>query len=197
MAKEIILYNLADHVTEEEFKDYVSNEKGPLIESLPSVKKYTLVQITKSPTGEIPHKYIGIVDISSIEDFIQFFRQRPIHEKYLHSELQERHENIFAYAWLTDDIGYIHFNRFSDVEKSVAVIDEIIAFTLRSLGQGTKVACEITLMAADAGLIPAEKEIIAIGGTGHGADTAAVLLSANSQDLFELRILEILCKPRT
>lgn len=75
-------------------------------------------------------------------------------------------------------------------------IDEIIAFTLRSLGQGTKVACEITLMAVDAGLVPAEKEVIAIGGTGRGADTAAVIYSANSQDLFDLRILEILCKPR-
>ena len=71
MAKEIILYNLADHVTDEEFKDYVNNEKGPLIESLPSVKKYTLVHITKSPTGEIPHKYIGIVDITSVKDFSQ------------------------------------------------------------------------------------------------------------------------------
>ena len=71
MAKEIILYNLADHVTDGEFNDYVKNEKGPLIESLPSVKKYTLVHITKSPTGEIPHEYMGIVDITSIEDFLK------------------------------------------------------------------------------------------------------------------------------
>ena len=71
MAREIILYNLADHVTDKEFNDYVQNEKGPLIESLPSVKKYTLVHVTKSPTGEIPHEYIGIVDITSIEDFLQ------------------------------------------------------------------------------------------------------------------------------
>jgi len=75
-------------------------------------------------------------------------------------------------------------------------LDEIIAFTLRSFGQGMKVACEITVMAADAGLIPAGEEIIAIGGSGRGADTAAVLLSANAQDFFDLRVLEILCKPR-
>ena len=71
MAKEIILYNLADHVTDEEFKDYVTKDKGPLIESLPSVKKYTLVKVTKSPTGEIPYKYVGIVDITSVDDFLQ------------------------------------------------------------------------------------------------------------------------------
>ncbi len=75
-------------------------------------------------------------------------------------------------------------------------LDEIIAFTLRNFGQGMKVACEITIMAADAGLIPAGEEIIAIGGSGRGADTAAVILSANAQDFFDLRVLEILCKPR-
>ncbi len=71
MAKEIILYNLAPHVTDEEFKEYATNEKGPLIESLPSVKKYTLVKITGSPSEKIPHKYIGIVDITSVDSFLQ------------------------------------------------------------------------------------------------------------------------------
>ena len=71
MAKEMIFYNLADHVTAKEFNDYVTNEKGPLIESLPSVKKYTLVHVTQSPTGDIPHEYIGTVDITSIEDFLK------------------------------------------------------------------------------------------------------------------------------
>lgn len=75
-------------------------------------------------------------------------------------------------------------------------IDEIIAFALRTFGQGTKVCCEITVMAADAGHIPAGEEIIAIGGTGRGADTALVIRAANAQDFFDLRVLEILCKPR-
>jgi hypothetical protein len=34
MAKEIILYNLAENVTDEEYKDYVTREKGPILESL-------------------------------------------------------------------------------------------------------------------------------------------------------------------
>jgi len=32
VAKRIILYNLADNVTDEQFKDYVVSEKGPLID---------------------------------------------------------------------------------------------------------------------------------------------------------------------
>lgn len=75
-------------------------------------------------------------------------------------------------------------------------LEEIMAFTLRNFCQGIKVVCEITIMAADAGLVPAGEEIIAIGGTGRGADTAAVIRSANAQDFFDLRVLEILCKPR-
>jgi uncharacterized protein len=75
-------------------------------------------------------------------------------------------------------------------------IDEIMAFTLRTFCQGIKVACEITVMAADAGLVPAGEEIIAIGGTGRGADAAAAIAAANAQDFFDLRVLELICKPR-
>jgi len=75
-------------------------------------------------------------------------------------------------------------------------VDEIIAFTLRNFCEGTKVACEITLMGADAGLVPATREVLAIGGTGRGADTAVLLRAANAQDWFDLRILEFVCKPR-
>lgn len=82
MAKEIILYNLADNVTDEEFKDYATKDKGPLIESLPSVKKYTLVKITKSPTGEIPYKYVGIVDITSVDDFLQKDAQSQTYQDF-------------------------------------------------------------------------------------------------------------------
>jgi len=74
-------------------------------------------------------------------------------------------------------------------------LDEIVAFVLRSFSQGVKVACETTMMAADAGLVPAGEAIIAIAGTGRGADTAAVILSANAQDFFDLRVLELLCMP--
>jgi uncharacterized protein len=75
-------------------------------------------------------------------------------------------------------------------------LDEIISFVLRNFCEGLKVCCEITVMAADAGLVPAGEEIMAIGGTGKGADTAAVVLAANAQDFFDLRVLEIVCKPR-
>lgn len=75
-------------------------------------------------------------------------------------------------------------------------VDEIVAYTLRVFGEGVKVAAEIALMAADAGLVRTDREAVAIGGTGRGADTAVVLTPANAQTFFDLRIHEIICKPR-
>ena len=74
-------------------------------------------------------------------------------------------------------------------------LEEIIAYTLRIFGEGMKVVCEITLMAADAGFIPVDRPAIAIAGTGHGADTAVVLKPANAQTFFDMRVMEVLCKP--
>lgn len=73
---------------------------------------------------------------------------------------------------------------------------ELMAQTLRMLGQGVKVALEISVMALDAGLIPHGEEIIAVGGAGRGADTALVLTPEHSQQIFKSRIKEIICKPR-
>jgi hypothetical protein len=75
-------------------------------------------------------------------------------------------------------------------------LEEIMAYTLRIFGEGTKVACEIALMAADAGLVRTDEAVIAIAGTGRGVDTALVLRPANAQTFFDMRIMEILCKPR-
>lgn len=74
-------------------------------------------------------------------------------------------------------------------------LDEIIAFTLRLFGQGIKVVAEISLMAADAGLVRTDVPVLAIAGSGGGADTAAVMLPTNAQTFFDLRILEIICRP--
>ena len=72
----------------------------------------------------------------------------------------------------------------------------IVAHTLRMLGQGTKVCVEIAVMALDAGLIPHGEDIMAIGGSGRGADTAAVLRPAHAKDFFDCKVREIVCKPR-
>jgi hypothetical protein len=74
---------------------------------------------------------------------------------------------------------------------------EIIAETLKLFGtEGIKVAVEVAVMAADAGLVPTDREIIAVGGTGGGADTALVLTAAHMNNFFDLEVREIVAKPR-
>ena len=72
---------------------------------------------------------------------------------------------------------------------------ELIANTLRLFGEGTKVCVEIAVMAADAALIPVDRDIICIAGTGRGADTALVIKPAHSTNFFDLKVRKILCKP--
>jgi hypothetical protein len=73
---------------------------------------------------------------------------------------------------------------------------ELIANTLRLLGEGTKVCVEIVVMAADAGLIPFDRDVIAIAGTDRGADTALVVKPANASTFFDLKVRETIAKPR-
>jgi len=70
-------------------------------------------------------------------------------------------------------------------------LDEIIANTLRVFGEGMKVAIEIVLMAADSGLIRTDEDVISIGKY----DTAIIVRPANTQNFFDLKVKEILCKP--
>jgi len=66
---------------------------------------------------------------------------------------------------------------------------EIIANTLRIFGQGVKVA-------ADHGLVPFE-DCVFVAGTGRGADTATVIRPAASNNFFNLKVREIICKPKS
>lgn len=74
-------------------------------------------------------------------------------------------------------------------------VEEIIAHVLRLFGPGVKVACEVTCMATDSGLIKSGEDSIGVGGTGGGADTAILVKSTNTHTFFDLRIREIICKP--
>lgn len=71
----------------------------------------------------------------------------------------------------------------------------IIAQTLRLFGQGMKVCVEIVAMAADAGMIPADRDVVVIAGSSRGSDTAVIIKPANSRRLFDMVVKEIIAKP--
>lgn len=107
------------------------------------------------------------------------------------AELNQKGIQVLFTTHLLAGVDRAIRNKFGGVYPS-----EIMAQTLRMLGQGVKVCVEISGMALDAGLIPYGEEIIAIGGTGKGADTAAVIAPAHSNYFFDTKVKEIICKPR-
>jgi hypothetical protein len=108
------------------------------------------------------------------------------------AEILEKGGTILTATHAFGGVGRAVRRRFNTYQ-----LDDIIAQTLRLFGEGTKVACEIALMAADAGLVRTDEEIISIGGTASGADTALVIKPAHTQDFFELKVNEVLRKPRS
>jgi hypothetical protein len=71
----------------------------------------------------------------------------------------------------------------------------IVADTLRMFSQGMKVCVEIAIMAAEHGFITPDEDVVAVGGSGHGADTAVVMRPAYAGNLFDTRIRAVLCMP--
>ena len=104
-----------------------------------------------------------------------------------------------------EDVGiktYIGAHAFSGAARGVtnkyggfSPLD-IVADTLRMFCHGIKVSAEISIMAADAGLVPVGEKIIAIGGRGHGVDTAVILTPVNAKNLFDLKFHEIIAMPK-
>lgn len=98
---------------------------------------------------------------------------------------------IYTGTMITHSLETAMAKQFSGVYPTL-----LVAQTLRRFGEGIKVCCEMTMMATDAGLIPESEEIVTVAGTGYGADAVAVLRAAASKRFFDLKVLEILAKPR-
>lgn len=72
----------------------------------------------------------------------------------------------------------------------------LVAQVLMLFCQGIKVCVEIVMEACDAGLVPEGEEVVAVAGTGWGADTVCLVRSVASKRFLDLRVLEIAAKPR-
>lgn len=70
-----------------------------------------------------------------------------------------------------------------------------------TLGQGFKVAVEVILIAADKGLVKLYEDVIGVGGSGEGADTAIVARATPTKEIFSsdkskrLEVREIIAMP--
>ena len=104
-------------------------------------------------------------------------------------DLEKKGATVISATHALSGVERSLFNKYSGAYPVL-----IIADTLRLFGQGTKVAVEVAIMATDGGALSG-KDIVSIGGTGKGADTALILKPANQSHLFDLRVREMVCKP--
>lgn len=107
------------------------------------------------------------------------------------AELKEKGVRVLTAAHAFGGVGRGVRNKLGSFQ-----VDEIMAFALRTLGQGVKVGVEISLMAADRGWVRTDEEIMTIAGTGRGADTALIVKPAHSSHCLEAKVKEIVAKPR-
>jgi hypothetical protein len=150
-----------------------------------------------SATGESALKLYGVIDNDDIEiiNVTHHMGFSGENESDITDEMIKKLEDVGIKT-------YFGSHAFSGAARGVtnkyggySPLD-VVADTLRMFSHGVKVSAEISIMAADAGLIPVGEEIIAIGGRGHGVDTAVILTPVNAKDLFNLRIHEIIAMPR-
>ena len=93
MAKEIILYNLKEDVTDEDYQKWCEEYKGPTLLGLDSAKSFTLVKMLGGVKGngkegippaetKPPFKYVGILDSSSLEDWNRDRNSKTFKEEF-------------------------------------------------------------------------------------------------------------------
>jgi hypothetical protein len=106
------------------------------------------------------------------------------------SEMESLGVKVFTGTILTRSIERSFMQKHQGIYPAY-----IVAETLRRFGQGIKVAVEIAMEACDAGLIPEETDVVAVAGTGRGADTVTVVEARPSNRFLDLKVKQILAKP--
>ncbi len=123
------------------------------------------------------------------------FGHKQKNEMEIPSQVRQRIEEsggkVFTGTILTSSLEKSFVSQFKGIYPTI-----IIAETLRRLGEGMKVCAEIVMEACDAGLIEEGKDVIAVAGTGSGSDTVCLIQSTTSRRFLDLKIKEILAKPR-
>ncbi len=95
----------------------------------------------------------------------------------------------------------LHGNIYDDSLYKAPTAELAFRDTLYAFGQGMKVAVEVVLSAVDCGVLEPYKDVVGVGGSGRGADTAVVVRSTFPSMVFSkdrekrLEIREILAMP--
>jgi hypothetical protein len=103
---------------------------------------------------------------------------------------------------IVDKVPYVFHSSVLDAARWPDSFPErLVKETLYSFGQGMKVAVEVALIAVSCGYVIPYEDVIGVGGSSKGADTAIVLRATYPASLFDkdptkrLEIKEIIAMP--
>lgn len=155
-------------------------------------------EVIKAVRKRVERNDIGAIVVASTSGttgvkFLTELKNRVPVVVVSHKEMQSSHkDHIIELGGKAVDKTHLplHTEGMDDVRE-----------TFRTLGQGFKVAVEVILIAADKGLINPYQDVVGIGGTGTGADTALIARATPTKEIFnknenkKLEIREILAMP--
>ena len=170
------------------------NTDATIKAALEAAETYNINKIVVASTkGETAKKLLNCGKEVTVVTHQAGYKERGVRElpEDLRRELTEAGMNILTTTHFLAGADRALNYKFNGIYPA-----ELIAHTLRILGQGFKVCVEVAVMAMDAGYIGAEEDIIAIGGSAKGADTAVILRPGHSQYFFDTDVKEIICMPR-
>ena len=156
--------------------------------------KHVVVATTVGDTGVTMARKLHGKGVSPVVVTHSAGYKEPNHIELLpenKEEILKLSGKVFTTTILTHSIETAFTQKFNGLYPTM-----IVAQSLRRLGEGVKVCCEIVMEACDGGLIPELEEVVAVAGTGRGADTVCIIKSAASKRFLDLKVLEILAKPR-
>ena len=149
--------------------------------------------VVASTSGETALKLSRNTDINIIcVSHVNGFKTKGVNSmnESIKEELEENGVKVLTTTHVLSGAERGLSNKFGGISPV-----EVIAYTLRMFGQGVKVCVEVSIMALDSGLIPYNEKVIAIGGSGTGADAAIIIRPSHASSILETKIDEIICKP--
>jgi hypothetical protein len=159
-----------------------------------STTGYTALQLSEALQGRSDITLISVGESALIREWgTEYPSLKPESKREL-----ERRGVIVA-----DKLPYLFHSSVLDSGRwKVATPEDVFKETLYAFGQGLKVAVEVVLVAVASGFLEPFQDVIAVGGTSRGADTAIVVNATYPNYVFSedaaqrLKIYEILCKPK-
>jgi hypothetical protein len=163
--------------------------------------KYVVVASTRGKTAvkfaESLGKQAKIISVSEPQYVKEWGAKWPIMNPAYKKKLEKLGVTVL------DRVTYVFHSSILENSKWSQVTPEILLReTFYTLGQGFKVAVEVAMIAVACGVLEPYQDVIGVGGTSRGADTALILRATYPATAFSkdpnkrLEIREIIAMPR-